>query len=804
MGTNEALPVIIPGLIFFVIDLAIVYKLIKDKADTVLLKLFVAFAVVVTLMQGLTVVSYSIDYGLINPRFIPMYPFYSLLIPFLSYVSYFWFLYFINTISGRLSQKWYIHIGYSIPAFLLLVLCVSSYWTSWIFSVDENGVYHPGEFSFLQVAIPYSYAILAMIVGIYTLRKKSRKEVDNALRFYLLYIIPSAIGAYVQLHIFRGGYTQISISCVLLILYVDLFVEAIEENKRLRSVEVLNKSLEKANEDLRLANDEQESQLEEISALNIQLQDNQANLEESYAEQEAQLEEISALNEKLGHKQIELEENLDIIAKTGYGIWKIQLSPDGHYKMFIDSTLKEVFGIEDSTITPEDLYKLYHSRLVDDSTNIEMDDYKSMFRGHLRVRNLTYNHPILGKRYLVAGGTSHIQPNGDTLISGYCSDITERVEQDNISNRTINALARTFMFINYILLDEGTFISSNVNTYFDDEDWKISKEGDLRNTIAYTIEHRVHPEYRSEVSVFANVDTLRERLKDHDILICQYKDHTGTWNEWAWIVADRNNEGIARHLIWSLRKIEDQKQAEIRKQRILEDNIAANKAKTVFLQNMSHEIRTPLNAMFGFSQLLGMPDGTWPEEEKQLYNRYIYNSYNMLDMLIGDIIDIADSENGNYRINISEVNVNDVCSNALMSVEYRVPQGVKSYFTSDFSDDYTIQSDGRRIQQVLINYLTNACKHTQEGEIHLHCSSSENPGKLTFSVTDTGEGVPADKAEVIFNRFTKLNQFVQGSGLGLNICQMIAAKLGGEVYLDKKYNHGARFVFVLDPSVKDN
>lgn len=236
---------------------------------------------------------------------------------------------------------------------------------------------------------------------------------------------------------------------------------------------------------------------------------------------------------------------------------------------------------------------------------------------------------------------------------------------------------------------------------------------------------------------------------------------------------------------------------ELQKQQIIEVNMAANEAKTKFLHNMSHEIRTPLNAMFGFSQLLGLPDGSCTQEEKELYNKYIYNSYRMLEMLINDILDIADSEHGNYRFEIAEMNVNDACNSAMQSVEFRVPAGVNMYFTTDCPDDFTIQSDSRRIQQVLINYLTNACKNTQKGEIRLHCSLTENPGKITFSVTDTGVGVPKEKADLIFSRFTKLNQFVQGSGLGLNICQTIATKLNGEVYLDTTYTTGARFVFTL-------
>lgn len=236
---------------------------------------------------------------------------------------------------------------------------------------------------------------------------------------------------------------------------------------------------------------------------------------------------------------------------------------------------------------------------------------------------------------------------------------------------------------------------------------------------------------------------------------------------------------------------------QMKKEKDLRESIAANKAKTRFLQNMSHEIRTPLNAMFGFSQLLGMPDGSWTDEEKEGYNAYIYNSYNMMDMLISDILDIADSDHGNYQININDVHVNSVCEFAMMAVEFRRNGAVEMKFTTEVDNNFVIQSDARRIQQVLVNYLTNACKNTMQGSIHLHCSTTEKPGMITFSVTDTGKGVPPEKADQIFGRFTKLDQHVQGSGLGLNICQTIATKMKGEVYLDTTYTRGARFVFAI-------
>ena len=226
--------------------------------------------------------------------------------------------------------------------------------------------------------------------------------------------------------------------------------------------------------------------------------------------------------------------------------------------------------------------------------------------------------------------------------------------------------------------------------------------------------------------------------------------------------------------------------------------------KTTFLQNLSHEIRTPMNAIYGFAQMLGLPDGTLTAEEKQEYNSYINSNYKMIEMLLSDIFEAADSDNDKYVIVKSDVHVNDVCRAAINSTTFRKQPEVAMRFTTEVADDFTIYSDERRIQQVLVNYLTNACKHTMEGEIHLHCSVTERPGKIVFSVTDTGTGIPADKAELIFKRFTKLNNFVQGTGLGLSICRLIAEKLDAEAYLDTTYNgKGSRFVFAINKGTRD-
>ncbi len=225
---------------------------------------------------------------------------------------------------------------------------------------------------------------------------------------------------------------------------------------------------------------------------------------------------------------------------------------------------------------------------------------------------------------------------------------------------------------------------------------------------------------------------------------------------------------------------------------------AADEAKTRFVQNMSHEVRTPLNAIVGFSQLLSLPDGTFPPEEKDEFSHHIVNNTKMLTMLLDDILNTSQVDSGEYSICIEDGECDSICREAISSAEHRLQPGVTMTYEPEFDGGFTFRTDPRRVQQVLINLLTNACKHTAEGSIRLACSLTETPDAVTFSVTDTGTGVPAEDAEKIFQRFTKLDEFVQGTGLGLSICRDIVTRLGGKVFLDTTYDKGgARFLLVL-------
>lgn len=225
---------------------------------------------------------------------------------------------------------------------------------------------------------------------------------------------------------------------------------------------------------------------------------------------------------------------------------------------------------------------------------------------------------------------------------------------------------------------------------------------------------------------------------------------------------------------------------------------ASERAKNSMIHNMSHEIRTPLNAIVGFSQLLSMPDSFITEDEKTEYRDYIVNSSEMLSMLIDDMLDLSDNKTDKYRVQFTDCYCNQICQKANKIVGYRIPEGVNLEFQTDVDDDFVIKSDPKRIQQVLINFLTNASKHTESGYIRTGISKTMNPGKITLYVEDTGCGVDPVYAEKIFEKFVMLNPDKEGKGLGLRICRDVADLLGGVVLLDTSYKTGARFLFILN------
>ena len=218
----------------------------------------------------------------------------------------------------------------------------------------------------------------------------------------------------------------------------------------------------------------------------------------------------------------------------------------------------------------------------------------------------------------------------------------------------------------------------------------------------------------------------------------------------------------------------------------------SNRLKSAFLANMSHEIRTPLNSIVGFSDVLAVDGST--EEERQSYYQIIKTNSDLLLRLINDILDLSRLEADRVTLTWEKCDVVQLCSQIVASVSFSRRSDNRFLFTSPF-ETYRLETDVQRLQQVIINLMSNADKFTKQGTITLDFSVNEEMGKAVFSVTDTGCGIPKEKQALVFERFEKLNEYAQGTGLGLSICKLIVYKWKGEIWIDPDYTEGARFVF---------
>ena len=209
------------------------------------------------------------------------------------------------------------------------------------------------------------------------------------------------------------------------------------------------------------------------------------------------------------------------------------------------------------------------------------------------------------------------------------------------------------------------------------------------------------------------------------------------------------------------------------------------------ISNMSHEIRTPLNAIIGFSEILTLDDieETYISQCHEIINQ---NS-NLLLKLINDVIDVRSSEINTMTFTIQVCEIISLCKTIVKTLNRIKNSNVNIVFNSSIEELY-IETDIERIQQIIFNLINNALKFCKEGKIMLSVNY-RNKHELTFSVTDTGCGIPEELQNKLFHRFEKFNENIKGTGLGLSICKIIIEKLNGSIYLDTDYNKGAKFIF---------
>ncbi len=282
------------------------------------------------------------------------------------------------------------------------------------------------------------------------------------------------------------------------------------------------------------------------------------------------------------------------------------------------------------------------------------------------------------------------------------------------------------------------------------------------------------------------------------------------------------NGATVTHAVVVSRDITERKRADEELQAAMEAAEAASRAKSEFLANMSHEIRTPLNGILGYAQILKKEKNLTDQQRDRI--EVIQRSSEHLLTLINDILDLSKVEAGRMELCRTDFRLPDLLKSITDLVRIRAEQKglVFVYQPFDFAQDRPVAhlpaivcGDDKRLRQVLINLLGNAVKFTPQGRVTFKvgyapdAQDSEDADrpryrKIRFQVEDTGIGIAPEQLEVIFQPFQKVEQYTEGTGLGLTISQKLVQLMEGELKVKSRPGEGSVFWFEVDlPEVSD-
>lgn len=404
----------------------------------------------------------------------------------------------------------------------------------------------------------------------------------------------------------------------------------------------------------------------------------------------------------------------------------------------------------------------------------------------------------IAKHSLMLNGVLHhyenrIFPLDEKYLLCMCRDVSERAKVESLNASQRNEIVRLNSLMQAIL--------NNVPVYL-----FVKDTGD---NFRYLYWNNAFTEYsgipvenavgKTDAEIFPNSEDA-EKFREDDLAVMktgrlEYEEEYTTVSGDIRIVkmiktlvASGNEHPYIIGVGWDVTDIKKTEKEMINARNKAEE---ADKLKSSFLANMSHEIRTPLNAIVGFSKLIIESED---KKERLQYAEIVERNSGLLLNLFNDILDLSALEADSLRFSIRSVRMKDVCVQLRHLYRDSVQPGV-TIVLDEIDANLCVQGDWDRISQIWQNLLSNAIKFTSKGEIHFGFEQKEEV--MLGYVSDTGIGIRAERAATIFSRFGKINDFVQGTGLGLTICRMLVEKMGGRIWVRSKVGVGTTFYFTL-------
>ena len=442
---------------------------------------------------------------------------------------------------------------------------------------------------------------------------------------------------------------------------------------------------------------------------------------------------------------------------------------------------KELIGLSLSKIRAPDALK----ELENESRILDEKGFATYETVHVRKDGTTMPVEISARK---------VEIEGVKYFQSICRDITERKSAEEILRESEERFRKIFEESPISIVMTGKDLGIiRANSAF----CKMLgyKEDELKTI---TLRDFTHPDY------VAGDDVSLLRLVAEEIPVYHTenrytrKDGSVIWGS-ATISIIRNNNDEIQYFLAMIEDITLRKIAESELIAAKEKAEESDRLKTAFLHNVSHEIRTPMNAIIGFSALLNEPDT--PESDRHQFIDIIFQSGSQLLSIINDIVDVANIESGQVKLNIKEMNLNSSLRILDEQFSYKEkPDIISINLDTGLPDEQAvIMTDSTKLIQILSNLINNASKFTRKGRIDFGYALKD--GNLEFFVKDTGIGIPPEHHEKIFERFFQVDNLVSrkfgGTGLGLSICKAYVELLGGKIWLTSNPGKGTDFRFTI-------
>lgn len=281
----------------------------------------------------------------------------------------------------------------------------------------------------------------------------------------------------------------------------------------------------------------------------------------------------------------------------------------------------------------------------------------------------------------------------------------------------------------------------------------------------------------------------------------RHRDGTYEWWEFSSVAYDGLQDGSPYMVLGISQSVQYYKDVEAQLIAARDRALQADRMKSAFIANMSHEIRTPLNGIVGFSSLLEDIEQYSPQEVKE-FTGIIHKNTLLLLKLVGDVLDISNIDTGNVELHPDDCRVGNLLREVYgQQSQEEHAEGVEMRLELPADETLCIRTDQARLRQILVNLVNNARKFTSQGHIILGCRE-DGADAVAFYVEDTGKGIPQSSLPHIYDRFYKVDEFIQGVGLGLSLVQALTELLQGKVTVFSKENQGTRFEVMLPKRMK--